>query len=151
MRHLFEWAILAENRWALIGRKLTTMMGVDPVQALVAMRELGAVALGANCGNGPSEIEGVIKAMRAADPTVKLVAKANAGVPEYVAGALTYRGTLEVMARHALRVRSLGATIIGACCGSTPDHVRAMAEALASVQAEAAGGGEQSAPSETQR
>lgn len=113
-----------------------TMMGVGPVQALESMRELGPIALGGNCGNGPAEIEGVIKAMRAADPTVALVAKSNAGIPEYVDGALCYSGTPEVMARHALRVHSLGAKIIGGCCGSTPEHIRAMSKALASGPAE---------------
>ena len=109
-----------------------TMMGVTPLQALAAMRELGAAALGANCGNGPAEIEGVIRAMRAADPDAILVAKSNAGLPEYVGGVVTYTGTPEMMARHAVRVRGLGARIIGACCGSTPEHLSAMAEALAS-------------------
>lgn len=107
-----------------------TMMGVGPVQALEALRELQPLALGANCGNGPAEIEGVIEAMHAADPNVVLVAKSNAGIPELVNGELIYSGTPEVMARYALRVRELGARIIGACCGSTPEHVRAMAEAL---------------------
>lgn len=111
-----------------------TMMGVTPVQALEAMEKLGPVALGGNCGNGPAEIEGVIAAMHAADPGATLVAKSNAGIPEYIDGVLTYSGTPEVMARHAIRARSLGATIIGACCGSTAAHIRAMAEALASEE-----------------
>jgi 5-methyltetrahydrofolate--homocysteine methyltransferase len=112
-----------------------TMMGVTPLQALEAMRELGPVALGGNCGNGPAEIEEVIKAMRAADPTVALVAKSNAGIPKYVNDVLTYSGTPEVMARHALRALGLGAKIIGTCCGGRPEHVRAMAEALKTDQA----------------
>ena len=108
-----------------------TMMGVAPVAGLEAMRELGVTALGGNCGNGPAEIEGVIQAMRDADPDVVLVAKSNAGIPQYVDGALVYNGTPEVMARHARRVRDLGARIIGGCCGTTPEHIRAMSEALA--------------------
>jgi 5-methyltetrahydrofolate--homocysteine methyltransferase len=107
-----------------------TMMGVAPVQALKALRGLGVVALGGNCGNGPAEIEGVIEAMHDADPGVTLVAKSNAGIPKQVNGALTYDGTPQVMAKHAQRVRDLGAKIIGACCGSSPEHIRAMAEAL---------------------
>ena len=83
-----------------------------------------------NCGNGPAEVEGVIEAMHASDPNVVLVAKSNAGIPELVNGEIAYRGTPEIMASHAQRVRDLGATIIGACCGSTPAHIRAMAEAL---------------------
>jgi len=113
-----------------------TMMGVTPVQALEAMRELGAAALGGNCGNGPAEIEGVIRAMHAADPGAALVAKSNAGIPKYVDGEIVFDATPDVMARHALRARALGARIIGGCCGNTPDHVRAMAETLRSGYAE---------------
>jgi 5-methyltetrahydrofolate--homocysteine methyltransferase len=113
-----------------------TMMGVTPVQALEAMRELGAAALGGNCGNGPAEIEGVIQAMHAADPGAALVAKSNAGLPKYVDGEIVFDATPDVMARHALRARALGAKIIGGCCGNTPEHVRAMAEALRSGYAE---------------
>ena len=107
-----------------------TMMGVGPIQGMDAMRELGVSALGGNCGNGPAEIEGVIEAMHAADPSVVLVAKANAGIPELVEGELCYSGTPEVMAGYALQVRRLGAKIIGGCCGTTPAHLRAMADAL---------------------
>ena len=108
-----------------------TMMGVTPVLGLEAMRELGVTALGGNCGSGPAEIEGVIQAMHTADPNAVLVAKSNAGIPQYVDGVLAYSGTPEVMARHAMRVRDLGAKIIGGCCGTTPEHIRAMSEALA--------------------
>ena len=115
-----------------------TMMGVTPVQALAALRPLEPLALGGNCGNGPAEIEAVVQAMYAADQTsgaraTPLVAKSNAGIPEYVNGELRYNGTPEVMACHAVRVRDLGASIIGACCGSTPAHIQAMAAALASA------------------
>jgi 5-methyltetrahydrofolate--homocysteine methyltransferase len=116
-----------------------TMMGVTPVQALEAMLQLDPVALGANCGNGPDEIETVIRAMHAADPSAMLVAKSNAGIPEYVDGILKYNGTPEVMAHHAVRALHLGATIIGACCGSTPAHVRAMAQALQAAPAQPVG------------
>lgn len=109
-----------------------TMMGITPQQGLAWMRDLGAAALGANCGNGPAEIEQVIHAMHAADPAQVLVAKSNAGIPRFVRGSLSYDGTPEVMAEYALRARALGAQLIGACCGSTPAHIRAMAEALAS-------------------
>jgi 5-methyltetrahydrofolate--homocysteine methyltransferase len=108
-----------------------TMMGVGPVEGLEAMRELDVAALGGNCGNGPAEIEGVIKTMHAAAPDAVLVAKANAGIPELVEGELCYSGTPEVMARYALQVQRLGARIIGGCCGTTPAHLRAMADALA--------------------
>ena len=130
-----------------------TMMGVSPAAAVAALSDLGLAAAGGNCGNGPAEIEGVIYGMRNAieargkrqaasghklQPSrlsplasrLPLVAKSNAGMPEIVDGRAIYSGTPEVMACYARRVRALGADIIGACCGSTPDHVRAMAEAL---------------------
>jgi methionine synthase I (cobalamin-dependent) len=109
-----------------------TMMGVSPGQALEALREYHPLALGGNCGNGPAEIERVIEVMHAEDPDRVLVAKSNAGIPELVKGDIVYSGTPEVMADYARRVRGLGARIIGACCGSTPEHVRAMARALSS-------------------
>lgn len=108
-----------------------TMMGVSPQQAVRALRELDLVAMGANCGNGPAEIEDVINAMIAEDPDLPLIAKSNAGIPRLVGGSeLIYDGTPMVMAGYAHRVRSLGARLIGGCCGSTPDHLRAMSAAL---------------------
>lgn len=107
-----------------------TMMGVSPEKAIAALRQHGVMALGANCGNGPAEIEGVIEKMHAADATIPLVAKANAGLPRIEGGRAVYDATPEVMARYAARVRDQGAQIIGACCGSTPAHIAAIAAVL---------------------
>ncbi len=107
-----------------------TMMGVSPEKALGAMQNLGVVALGANCGNGPDEIIGVIEKMHALSPAVPLIAKANAGIPHLENGVPVYDATPEVMAGYAVEVRNLGARIIGACCGSTPEHIRQMKAAL---------------------
>jgi 5-methyltetrahydrofolate--homocysteine methyltransferase len=107
-----------------------TMMGVTPEEAVRALSGWGAAAVGGNCGNGPDEILAVVQKMRAAAPGVVLVAKANAGLPELQNGRAVYRAGPKVMADYALAVRAAGAHIVGACCGSTPDHVRAMAKAL---------------------
>jgi methionine synthase I (cobalamin-dependent) len=107
-----------------------TSMGVSPQAALEALSEYGLHAFGANCGNGPEEIESVIEKMHALDPQVVLVAKSNAGMPRLQDGEQVYDASPELMAEHALKVHHLGATIIGACCGSTPDHIRAMGLAL---------------------
>jgi 5-methyltetrahydrofolate--homocysteine methyltransferase len=72
----------------------------------------------------------VIYGMRAAGASLPLIAKSNAGMPELIDGQAVYSGTPEIMADYARRVRALGATIVGACCGSTPAHVRAIATAL---------------------
>lgn len=107
-----------------------TMFGVKPEAALAALRGWGVDAIGANCGNGPDEILPVIAQMRAVDPDVVLVAKSNAGMPELVDMKAVYRAEPPVMAAYATDARARGATIIGACCGSTPAHVAAMAQAL---------------------
>jgi 5-methyltetrahydrofolate--homocysteine methyltransferase len=108
-----------------------TMMGVSPERAVRALVEWGADAIGGNCGNGPDEIIPVIAKMRAAAPEALLVAKSNAGMPELVDMQAVYKAQPPVMAAYALDVRAAGATIIGACCGSTPAHLAAMSEALA--------------------
>jgi 5-methyltetrahydrofolate--homocysteine methyltransferase len=107
-----------------------TMMGISPASAVHALGQLNLFALGGNCGNGPQEIESVIGAMRRASQESILVAKSNAGVPIWMDDDLVFDGTPEVMASYAVRVRAVGARLIGACCGSTPDHIRAMAAAL---------------------
>lgn len=107
-----------------------TMMGVTPEQALETLNEMGVMALGGNCGNGPGEIEAVIRKMHATNPALVLIAKSNAGMPHMEDDGPVYDATPDVMADYALRVHDLGARIIGACCGSTPDHIRAMVQAL---------------------
>ena len=111
-----------------------TMFGVAPEQALEKLSEFGVVALGGNCGNGPDEISDVIGKMQAANPNVPLIAKANAGIPHLESGVAVYDGTPEIMAEYAITVRNLGASIIGACCGSTPAHIKAMADALGQAE-----------------
>ena len=107
-----------------------TMMGVSPEKAVRALIDLGATAVGGNCGNGPDEIMGVITKMRAAKPDAILVAKSNAGMPELVNRKAVYQAKPDDMAKYARQIRDAGARIIGACCGSTPTHLKAMAESL---------------------
>ncbi|MEE8568601.1 MAG: homocysteine S-methyltransferase family protein [Anaerolineales bacterium] len=107
-----------------------TVMGVSPQTAAEALSGLNLMALGGNCGNGPDEIEAAIGKMHSVVPDVVLVAKSNAGAPRIEGDHQVYDATPEIMADHALRVHHLGARIIGACCGSTPEHIRAMGRAL---------------------
>jgi methionine synthase I (cobalamin-dependent) len=107
-----------------------TMMGVTPEQAFETLTSFGVEALGGNCGNGPEEIIEVITKMRAIDQETILVAKANAGIPELVQGKAVYRASPETMADYAIQSYQAGARVIGACCGSTPDHISAIAESL---------------------
>jgi 5-methyltetrahydrofolate--homocysteine methyltransferase len=111
---------------------LHTMMGVSPAAAVAALEALGVAGAGANCGRGPGEIEAAMRSMAAARSNgVALVAQSNAGLPRLVGDAFRYDGTPAVMAAYARQMRELGVDVIGACCGSTPAHVAAMAAALA--------------------
>lgn len=107
-----------------------TVMGVRPAQALETLLAYEPAAVGANCGSGTDEIEEVIREMKALDPPVPLVAKSNAGRPSWAGTGLVYDGTPEVMREHARRILDLGARLVGGCCGTTPAHIRAMAEGL---------------------
>jgi len=108
-----------------------TMMGVTPEKAVQTLSQQGAAAVGGNCGNGPEEILGVLEKMRAASPQTILIAKANAGLPTLVNGRAVYAATPESMGEYAWAAAERGARIVGACCGSTPAHLQAMATALA--------------------
>jgi 5-methyltetrahydrofolate--homocysteine methyltransferase len=122
-----EIPILASMTFDTRGR---TMMGVKPETAARSLLEWGVAAIGGNCGNGPEEILGVVQKMRAVAPDAILIAKSNAGKPEMVDGKTVFGATPEIMAQSAREVRDAGARIIGGCCGTTPAHIRAMAEAV---------------------
>ena len=107
-----------------------TMMGVTPEKAAMTLLDLGVQAVGGNCGNGPDELVPVIERMRAIRPDAVLVAKANAGIPQLVGTEAKYLTEPATMAEYAVRFRDAGATIVGACCGSTPIHLAAMRRAL---------------------
>ncbi len=108
-----------------------TMMGVTPEHAATTLSGWGAAAVGGNCGNGPEEILQVIGKMREAVPAALLVAKANAGVPRLEKGRPVYGAGPAEMAQYATAAAAAGARVIGACCGSTPEHLQAMRTALA--------------------
>lgn len=109
-----------------------TMMGVTSKDyvALTAALPAPPVAFGANCGVGASDLLRTLLGFQAAAPEAVLIAKANAGVPKYVDGAIVYDGSPEVMAAYATLARRAGARIIGGCCGATPAHLTAMRAAL---------------------
>ena len=110
---------------------LHTMMGVSPKQAVETLAAWGVQVIGANCGNGLTEIQTVMTEMVAhRPPGVVLYAQSNAGLPVLQGGDVFYDGTPEVMADYARQMKALGVDVIGGCCGTTPTHLRAMREAL---------------------
>ncbi len=110
---------------------LRSMMGVRPADAVAALAAAGVDAVGANCGRGPGEMEAIAAQMVDARPEgLLLIAQSNAGLPQVVGDHFEYDASPEDMARHAVVLRDLGIDLIGACCGSTPDHVGAISRAL---------------------
>ncbi|MFD0981382.1 betaine--homocysteine S-methyltransferase [Tropicimonas aquimaris] len=109
-----------------------TMMGVTSADmvTLVGRLDHPPLAFGANCGVGASDLMRTVLGFTAMAPEIPVVAKGNAGIPKYVDGHIHYDGTPELMARYAVLARDAGARIIGGCCGTTPEHLKAMRAAL---------------------
>ncbi|MFI4891332.1 MAG: betaine--homocysteine S-methyltransferase [Steroidobacterales bacterium] len=108
-----------------------TMMGITPADLAGLQRKHGLAACGSNCGVGPSELVAcMVNLATAAEPSAVLVAKANCGIPQFIDGAIRFNGTPALMAEYACMSYDAGARIIGGCCGTTPEHLRAMREAL---------------------
>ncbi len=107
-----------------------TAFGVSPPQAATQLADAGASVVGANCGTiSPAEMVDIIAGFRDAT-SLPLIAQPNAGRPQRAESGTIFPETPEVMAQAAPRLRDLGATLIGGCCGSTPDHIRAIAARL---------------------
>jgi 5-methyltetrahydrofolate--homocysteine methyltransferase len=109
-----------------------TMMGVTSAQmaALVETLPNPPVAFGANCGVGASDLLRTVLGFVAAGPERPIIAKGNAGIPKYHDGHIHYDGTPALMAEYAVLARDAGVRVIGGCCGTMPDHLRAMRDAL---------------------
>ncbi len=107
-----------------------TMMGVTGEQAAQFAVENDLAAVGANCGNNLADTEAALIQMRSVTSDIPLISKGNAGIPKWEGTELHYDGTPEVMAAYAARARDAGASLIGACCGSTPEHISLMRDVL---------------------
>jgi 5-methyltetrahydrofolate--homocysteine methyltransferase len=110
---------------------LRSMMGVRPGDAVTALAAAGVDAVGANCGRGPEEMETIAAELVEARPEhLLLVAQSNAGLPQVVGDHFEYDKSPADLAEHAKALHKLGIDLIGACCGSTPDHISAMRDAV---------------------
>ena len=109
-----------------------TMMGLTSSEMVKMVGKLAhpPLAFGANCGVGASDLLRTTLGFSKAGPNAPVIAKGNAGIPKYVDGHIHYDGTPELMAEYAVLARDAGATIIGGCCGTQPEHLRAMRSAL---------------------
>lgn len=107
-----------------------TMMGTSGEEAGLRLVDLGVAAIGANCGANLADTETAVSAILSACSNIPVVSKANAGIPVWKGDALAYDATPEALGAHAHRLSEAGITIIGACCGSTPEHIAYMRKVL---------------------
>ncbi len=114
-----------------------TMMGLAPEDAIKAIADLGAVAVGANCGQGPLSMLPVLRRLHAARPDVPLVAQPNAGQPHLDGAKVRYDVGPEEIAHIAPEYVAAGVRLLGTCCGSTPIYTAALAAALSETSAAA--------------
>ena len=122
--------------------------GSSPAQAAALLTEWGAGAIGVNCSTGPATVLTAIEAMRGAT-TLPLAAMPNAGMPRAVEGRNIYLCSPEYMASFARKAIAAGAQIVGGCCGTTPNHIRAMRSAIRAIDAQTRVEGTGTAPALT--
>lgn len=115
----------------LDGATFRTMMGIDPEHAAEFMQEKGADVVALNCGTG-MDMQRTAEAVRRYKSAIDLpvMAQANAGQPKLINMKVVYDETPEEMVKGIVPLLEAGANIIGACCGSTPDHIRAFRKAM---------------------
>jgi homocysteine S-methyltransferase len=110
--------------------------GSSPAHAAAVLVEAGADAVGVNCSTGPATVLTAIEAMRGAT-TLPIAAMPNAGMPRAVEGRNIYLCSPEYMASFARKAIAAGAQMVGGCCGTTPNHTRAMRSAMRAIDAQA--------------
>lgn len=121
--------VIATMTFERTARGYFTMMGTSVADAVSGLVAAGADVTGSNCGNGIANMVEVAREM-ARSAKRPLIFQANAGLPETVEGRLVYHETPEAMAAQVPALLDLGVGIVGGCCGTTPEHVRALRRAV---------------------
>ncbi len=103
-----------------------TMMGVSPAEMARTLLDAGADIIGTNCGNGSLGMIDIVREIRAAAPGARILVHANAGAPITRAGQTVFPESPADMASHVAALIAAGANVIGGCCGTTPDHIKAI-------------------------
>lgn len=129
IREVCELPVMVSLTYNEDGR---TLYGTDPVTAIVVLQSLGADAVGLNCSTGPEAMLTPVAAM-AEYATVPILAKPNAGMPELEDGITVFKTTPEEFALVGRQLAKAGAYLLGGCCGTTPEHIKALKEAVSDV------------------
>jgi 5-methyltetrahydrofolate--homocysteine methyltransferase len=119
-----EIPIIATMTFNATPRGFFTMMGTSVTQAAAGLEEAGANIIGSNCGNGIEKMIEIASELKQST-NLPIIIQSNAGLPENRDGAVVYPETPEFMAEQAGRLLELGVAVIGGCCGTGPDHIRA--------------------------
>ncbi len=113
---------------ALLDGSFRSMMGIAPAEMVEPLLAAGADVLGSNCGNGTAGMIKITAEIRATHPTVPILIHANAGLPVYEDGITVFPESPSDMSSLTLQLIEAGANVIGGCCGTSPDHIKAIAK-----------------------
>jgi homocysteine S-methyltransferase len=111
-----------------------TLLGDPPAKVARRLYDAGADAIGVNCSGGPNQILNILRMMRQVVPDALYSVMPNAGWPEQVEGRIMYPAAPEYFGQYAISFWQAGASIIGGCCGTTPEHISAMVSAFNQAQ-----------------
>lgn len=127
-RSVTDLPVFVTCTFGLNGR--TDLSGTDPETAAVILESVGASAVGMNCGLGPEQMLPLVERMAKAT-TLPIIVRPNAGLPRLVDGKTVFPGTALEMGEYAARFVDAGATLIGSCCGSTPEFTGSISDFVA--------------------
>jgi 5-methyltetrahydrofolate--homocysteine methyltransferase len=131
--------VMATMTFERTPRGYFTVMGVSVPKAMTGLVEAGADVVGSNCGSGVEDMVAIAREIGQATRH-PVVIQPNAGLPDSVEGRMVYRETPEALAARVPELLEAGVAIVGGCCGTTPDHIRAVREAVDARRARAARG-----------
>jgi len=114
----------------LVTGEYRTMMGISPAEMIQPLVDAGATVIGANCGNGMAGMVSIVEEIRRENPVVPVLVHANAGMPLYQDGKTHFPESPEETASFVHSLIRSGANIIGGCCGTTPEHILKIKEAV---------------------
>lgn len=124
-----EMTVMATMTFDPTPRGFFTVMGIDVKQAAQGLEAAGADIIGSNCGNGIENMIKIAQEFRSAS-RLPLIIQSNAGIPKIDGTETIYPETPEFMAEKSKELASTGVSIIGGCCGTTPEHIRRIHEAV---------------------
>jgi len=125
--------VMATMTFDATPRGFFTIMGVTIQQAADGLRDAGADIIGSNCGNGIEKMVEIAREFKKATD-LPLIIQSNAGLPESRNGTLVYSETPEFFGEQAKALAHAGVSVIGGCCGTTPEHIRAVRRAVDSLK-----------------